>query len=64
MVNMNRMAKKVVLVECDYCGDMFDENDKDTECAELDECVCPHCVDSAHEQYRLSGEEYEGHGED
>lgn len=42
-------------VECDYCGDEFDEAEKDCFCAENDECVCPDCAITAHEQYKLMG---------
>lgn len=43
-------------VECDYCGELFDEDDRDPIALEQDECVCPECASSAYEQYRLSGE--------
>lgn len=49
-------TKKVERVECDFCGEEFDEALADDQCAEFDYCVCPGCKSACLTQLRLSGE--------
>ena len=44
------------LAECDFCGDIFLENEIDIEMSEHDYCVCPNCVDTARKQLIADGE--------